>query len=65
MKYPKLRKIVAIILLILIIAELLALVYFMLTGQTSLMLTALVVNGITVILAYFIIRFDKFNRENK
>lgn len=56
------RRTLAIILLIIIVAELGVMLYFLFTGNSVGIYTALAVNAITVILAYFVIRFDKFSK---
>ncbi len=56
------RRTLAIILLIIIVAELGVMLYFLFAGNSVGIYTALAVNAITVILAYFVIRFDKFSK---
>ncbi len=56
------RRTLAIILLIIIGAELGVMLYFLFAGNSVGIYTALAVNAITVILAYFVIRFDKFSK---
>ncbi len=56
------RRTLAIILLIIIGVELAAMLYFLFMGNSTGIYYALAANAITVILAYFVIRFDKFSR---
>ncbi len=59
------KKTLSVLLLIVIFIELIVLTYSMITSNTTLTITALIANGVTVIIAYFLIRFHNYNKNNK